>query len=158
MSVPIPECERDARDQESTLQAPALFYQSRTKLWIRTGILLVFGTLFTLALYPDLADGKLYWPYALTTFLFCLAVGFFILRHLVPMQTHPAFGLVTLSFDRVYFPIILLLVIAKAITGRIPAAAIWADLSMCAILGLMIGRLSGICLRVHGLKEQLRQG
>jgi len=32
--------------------------------------------------------------------------------------------------------------------------AVWADVLMCMILGLMMGRLSGICLRVRDLKVQ----
>jgi hypothetical protein len=70
----------------------------------------------------------------------------------VPMQVHVNSQQVTLSFDRVYFALILTLVIAKAVTGKVPGLAIWADVLMCVILGLMMGRLSGICLRVRDLK------
>jgi hypothetical protein len=65
---------------------------------------------------------------------------------------HTASQHITMSFDRIYFGVILLLVIFKAVAGRLPGMAVWADLAMCVILGLMIGRLSGICLRVRDLK------
>jgi hypothetical protein len=45
-------------------------------------------------------------------------------------------------------------VIVKAVAGRVPGLAVWADVAMCVILGLMIGRLTGICLRVRDLKPQ----
>jgi hypothetical protein len=61
---------------------------------------------------------------------------------------------ITFSFDRVYFALILTLVIAQAVTGKLPGMAVWADGLMCVILGLMVGRLSGICLRVRSLKLQ----
>ena len=138
---------------DATRDAPPIMQRSRAKLWVRTGILAVFGTLFSLALYPALASGELRWSWAAAAFLLCLAIGFWM-RGWVPMQIYPASRSITLSFDRIYFPTILLLVIAKAITGRIPGAAPWTDLLMCVILGLMIGRLSGICLRVHSLKLQ----
>jgi len=127
--------------------------RSRAKIWIRTGILAVFGTLFALALYRDMASGRFHWSWALMVFLPCLAIGFWMSR-LVPMQVHPASQHVTFSFDFVYFALILFLVVAKAITGRVPGMVIWADIIMCAILGVMTGRLSGICLRVRHLKSR----
>ncbi len=134
-----------------TQKMPSILKQSRAKLWIRTGILAVFGTLFGLALYRDLASGKFHWPWILLTFLPCLAIGFWMSR-LVPIQVHTAFQCVTLSFDFMYFFLILFLVVAKVITTRVKGMTFWADEIMCVILGLMIGRLSGICLRVHDLK------
>jgi hypothetical protein len=127
--------------------------RSRAKLWIRTGILVVFGTLFAVLLYRDMAAGVYHWTWALAAFLPCLVIGFFM-RGLVPMQVHPVSGHITMSFDRIYFAVILLLVIVKAIAGRVPGLTVWADVAMCLILGLMIGRLSGICLRVRDLKVQ----
>lgn len=125
--------------------------RSRAKLWIRAGILAVFGTLFGYLLYRDVAGGVYHWAWALAVFLPFLAVGFFM-RTLVPMQVHPASQHITMSFDRIYFAVILLLVIVKAVAGRAPGLGVWADVAMCVILGLMIGRLSGICLRVRDLK------
>jgi len=133
--------------------APHTMKRSRAKLWIRTGILAVFGTLFAFLLYRDVASGVFHWSWALMAFLPCLVIGFFM-RALVPMQVHPASQHITMSFDRIYFGVIWLLVIFKAFAGRAPGMAVWADLAMCVILGLMIGRLSGICLRVRDLKIQ----
>lgn len=132
-------------------EAPPAMKRSRAKIWIRTGILAVFGTLFTLTLYGDVASGMFRWPWALMTFLPCWVIGFWM-RRLVPMRVHPASQCITMSFDRIYFAIIWLLVIAKAITGRAEGMTIWTDVIMCVILGLMVGRLSGICLRVRDLK------
>jgi len=127
--------------------------RSRAKIWTRTGILAVFGTLFAVALYREMASAGFHWSWALMVFLPCLAIGFWMSR-LVPMQVHPASRHVTFSFDLIYFALILFLVLAKAITGRVPGMMVWADIIMCAILGLMIGRLSGICLRVRHLKHR----
>jgi len=140
-------------------EAPPIMKRSRAKIWIRTGILAVFGTLFGLVLYRDITSGAFYWLWASLAFLLCLPVGFWM-RKLVPMQVFPASRHVTLSFDRVYFVLIVLLVIVKAIAGNILGVTILADVVMCMILGLMIGRLSGICLRVRGLRpdEASQQG
>lgn len=136
-------------------ETPAFRNQSRAKLWIRTGIVSVFGILFGLTLYRDLTMGIFPWTWAGVIFVIGLAIGFWM-RRWVPMQVHLASQRVTLSFDRVYFALIVLLVIAKAIAGSILAALILADVVMCVILGLMLGRLSGICLRVSMLKKWMR--
>ena len=133
---------------------PPFMQQSRAKIWIRTGILAVFGTLFGLTLYHDIEAGSFQWLWASIVFLLCLPIGFWM-RKWVPMQVHPASRHVTLSFDRIYFALIVVLVIIKAVAGNILSVAIVADVAMCVILGLMIGRLSGVCLRVHDLKQEL---
>jgi hypothetical protein len=132
---------------------PPALSRSRAKLWIRTGILAVFGTLFSVSLARDMTAGTLNWAGALTAFLACLPIGFWM-RRLVPMQVHLRSHHITFSFDRVYFALILALVVAKAVTAKLPGMAVWSDGLMCVILGLMVGRLSGICLRVRGLKLQ----
>lgn len=134
-----------------TAALPPLLKRSRAKIWIRTGILAVFATLFGLALRHDIIAGAFYWLWALMIFAVCLPVGFGM-RKLVPMQFHPTSHLVTLSFDKIYFTLIWILVIAKALASRVFGVTILADVVMCTILGLMSGRLSGICLRVHSLK------
>ncbi len=135
-------------------KTPPIMKRSRAKIWIRTGILAVFGTLFGLTIYHDIVSGTFYWLWALTAFLLCLPVGFWM-RKFVPMQIHPTSQHVTLSFDRVYFASIVLLVIVKTIAGNISSIMILADFAMCMILGLMIGRLSGIGLRVRNLKRKI---
>ena len=136
----------------STPETPPLFKQSRAKLWIRTVILMVFGTLFGIALLRDIDAGVFRWSWAMMIFLPSLVVGFWM-RRLVPMHVHIASRCITFSFDRIYFSLILFLVIAKAAAGRAWFLTSWSDIIMCVILGLMIGRLSGICLRVRHLKK-----
>lgn len=131
--------------------APHVFRRSHTKLWMRSGKLAVFGSLFDLALARDVASGLFSWSWGLIIFVPCLAVGFW-LSSLVPMQVYPKFQCITLSFDRLYFGLILFLVAAKFAAGRISSLAIWADVAMCIILGLMIGRLGGIGLWIRALK------
>jgi hypothetical protein len=145
--------EDESMTNHDTQAVPPTMKRSRAKIWIRTTILAVFGTLFALALFRDMASGEFHWSWALMVFMPCLVIGFWMSK-LVPMQVHPASRHVTLSFDLIYFALILSLVIAKTITGRVPGMGIWADIIMCAILGLMTGRLSGICLRVRRLKHR----
>jgi len=133
------------------LQAPQFMKRSRAKIWVRTAILAVFGTLFGLTLFHDIEAGIYPWYAGLAVFAACAAVGFWM-RKLVPMQAHAASRQVTLSFDRVYFILIWALVIGKAIFSYVVHIPVPADVLMCVILGLMAGRLSGICLRVHDLK------
>jgi hypothetical protein len=73
---------------------------------------------------------------------------------IVPMKADLELRAVILSLDRVYLFLIWLLVIAKLIIGRIPPFTLEADFIMCAILGIMFGRLGGIGLRVRYLKVQ----
>jgi phage shock protein PspC (stress-responsive transcriptional regulator) len=134
---------------------PPVMKRSRAKIWIRTGILAVFGTLFGLALYHDIESGSIRFWWALVIFLPAVPFGFWM-RTLVPMQVHAGSRSVTLSFDRIYFALIVVLVILKAVAGSIMHVTIVADGAMCLILGLMTGRLSGICLRVRDLKLQMR--
>ncbi len=133
-------------------EIPKPFKKSNIKIRIRTVILLVFGTLFMIALIRDCKAGIFCWKWGLMIFIPFLIIGFWM-RKLVPMQVHLASKCITFSFDKIYFSIILLLVIIKAVTGHIPVMVFWSDVIMCIILGLMIGRLSGICLRVRDLKK-----
>ena len=132
-------------------KVPPFRQRSKAKIWLRTGILAVFGTLFGLSLYHDVMAGGFVWFWGLAVFLVGLPIGF-QLRRQVPMQIHPASKHITMSFDRLYFGLILALVVGKSVTGQLLHLTIWSDLLMCAILGVMSGRLSGICLRVHDLK------
>jgi hypothetical protein len=133
-------------------ETPSPWKQSRAKLWIRTVILAIFGTLFGLALSRDIDAGVFHWSWGILVYLPSLAAGFWM-RRLVPMQVHLSSRCITLSFDHIYFSLILVLVIAKAVSGRIHSIALVSDIIMCVILGLMMGRLSGICLRLRSLKK-----
>jgi hypothetical protein len=126
--------------------------QSRAKIWIRTGLLVIFGALFTFQLYESIGAGYFHWSWALIVFALFLPVGF-AMRNLVPMQVHLEHRVITLSLDRVYFILIWVLVIGKFIAYYAFSAYIISDILMCTILGLMAGRLSGICLRVSHLKS-----
>jgi hypothetical protein len=134
-------------------ETPKLMKRSRAKIWIRTVILTVFGTLFGLTLFHDMETGIYPWAVGLAILVVCLPIGFWM-RRLVPMQTHAASRQVTFSFDKIYFILIWVLVIGKAIFSYVVHMAFPADVLMCVILGLMSGRLSGICLRVRSLKIQ----
>jgi hypothetical protein len=130
---------------------PSFVKQSRAKIWIRTGLLAIFGALFTFQLYESISAGYFHWSWALIVFALSLPVGF-AMRSLVPMQVHLEHRVVTLSLDRVYFILIWVLVIGKFIAYYAFSAYMISDILMCTILGLMAGRLSGICLRVNHLK------
>jgi undecaprenyl pyrophosphate phosphatase UppP len=126
--------------------------QSRAKIWIRTGLLTIFSVIFGMYLVRDISSGIFRWEWGLAVFVLCFPVGMWMSR-LVPMQAQSA-EIVTLSFDRIYFVLIWLLVIAKFILGRIPGMNLAADIIMCSILGIMSGRPGGIGLRVRSLKNE----
>ena len=125
---------------------------SRAKIWVRTGLLTIFSILFGTYLAHDISAGIFHWQWGIAVLVLCFPIGMWMSR-LVPMQSQST-ELVTLSFDRIYFVLIWLLVIAKFILGHIPGMNLAADIVMCAILGIMSGRLGGIGLRVRELKRQ----
>lgn len=127
--------------------------QSQAKIWIRTGLLAIFGTLFGLQFYGNIAAGYFQWTWAALIFAVCLPIGF-LMRNLVPMQVHSNHQVITLTLDKIYFVTIWVLVIAKYVAFYAFQAIPVSDVIMCVILGLMAGRLSGICLRVSQLKLQ----
>jgi hypothetical protein len=134
-------------------EPPKFINRSQAKIWIRTIILAVFGTMFGISLFRDMLGGVIPWLVVLAVIVVCLPLGFWM-RRLVPMKVHSDTRFITLSFDKIYFILIWLLVIAKAIFSYVLHLPIPADVFMCIILGLMSGRLSGICLRVHRLKQE----
>jgi hypothetical protein len=125
---------------------------SRAKIWVRTGLLTIFSILFGTYLVHDMSAGIFHWQWGAAVLALCFPIGMWMSR-LVPMQAQSA-ELVTLSFDRIYFVLIWLLVVAKFILGHIPGMNLAADIIMCSILGIMSGRLGGIGLRVRALKRQ----
>jgi hypothetical protein len=137
----------------NTDRVPSLRQRSRAKIWLRTAILAVFGTLFGISLYHDISSGLFHWYWGLITYLICFPIGF-AMRSLVPMQVHLTSKHITMSFDKIYFAVILALVIGKLVSGRFFGLTVLADVIICAILGLMTGRLGGIGVRVRGLKRQ----
>ena len=127
--------------------------KSRFKIWLRAALLVQFSAIFTFFLYRDISNGYFYWRWVIPALLPFVPIGFLMSR-IVPMQANKDAKAVTLSLDRIYLVLIWVLVIVKVITGQIPSLIIVADVIMCAIIGLMSGRLSGICLRVRHLKIQ----
>lgn len=127
--------------------------KSRFKIWLRAVLFLIFGALFTVYFFRDIANGYFTWGWAVLLFVLFVPVGF-LLSRIVPMQVDKQARAVTLSLDRFYLVLIWVLVIAKLIVSRIPSLIAVSDVIMCAILGMMFGRLGGIGLRVRQLKMQ----
>jgi hypothetical protein len=125
--------------------------KSRFKIWLRAGLFIIFGTLFTLYFFRDTSNGYFTWAWTALLFTLFIPVGFWMSR-IVPMQVDESIRAVTLSFDRTYFILIWVLVIAKLIASRIPVLITTSDVIMCVILGIMFGRLGGIGVRVRQLK------
>jgi len=127
--------------------------KSRFKIWLRAFLLVQFSGMFTFFLYRDISNGYFFWRWVTPALLLFVPIGF-LLSRIVPMQANKDAKAVTLSIDRIYLVLIWVLVIIKVVTGQIPSLIIIADVIMCAIIGIMSGRLSGICIRVRHLKIQ----
>ncbi len=127
--------------------------KSRFKIWLRAALLVQFSGIFGFLLFRDISRGYFNWGRVAFTIILFVPVGFLMSR-LVPMQVHPTAQVITLSLDKIYLALIWILVIAKVITGQISSLTVVADVIMCVILGLMFGRLGGICIRVRLLKIQ----
>lgn len=129
--------------------------KSKFKIWLRAFLFVQFSAIFSVYFFRDIGHGYFSWGRVALGIGAFIPVGF-LMSLIVPMQADVEFRAVTLSLDRVYLFLIWLLVIAKFILGRIPPLIPAADFIMCAIIGVMFGRLSGIGLRVRQLK--LRHG
>lgn len=125
--------------------------KSRFKIWLRAFLFVQFSAIFIVYFYRDISAGHFRWEWAMLIFLLCLPLGFLMSR-LVPMRVDTQSRAVLMSLDRIYLVLIWLLVIAKLITGQIPSLVYVADICMAVILGVMSGRLSGICTRVRKMK------
>ena len=127
--------------------------KSRFKIWLRAGLFIIFGTLFTVNFVRDIHKGYFNWGWTALFFVLFIPVGF-LLSRIVPMKADLESKAVTLSLDKFYLVLIWVLVIAKLIASHIPSLVTISDVIMCAILGIMFGRLGGIGLRVRQLKIQ----
>ena len=134
-------------------EIPHVFKHSKTTIWLRTFIVLLFGIIFSFSLYPDLKLKLISWIFLLIVFVFSLISGFWM-SNIVPMQVHLHHRLITFSFDRIYFIIILILVGIKFLSSILGVIPLIPDGTMSIILGMMFGRLGGICLRVRKLKNK----
>jgi len=139
-------------DTESTPKEPKMMKRSRAKIWVRTAIFAIFTILFAFALYEDISAGIFSIWAAVVIVIPAVAFGFWMSRF-VPMQVHVVHQHITFSFDRIYFVLILTLVIVKVAASKFPGWEVLADAIMVFILGMMFGRIGGIGLRVRGLKD-----
>jgi hypothetical protein len=126
--------------------------KSRFKIWLRAVLFFLFGSLFTFYFIRDIANRYFTWGWVVILFVAFIPIGF-LLSRIVPMQVNQDVKAVTLSLDKTYLILIWVLVIAKLIASHIPVLIAVSDVIMCAILGIMFGRLGGIGLRVRGLKS-----
>ena len=127
--------------------------KSRFKIWLRAFLFLQFSAMFSFYFFRDIGNEYFSWEWVALLFTLFIPVGF-LMSLIVPMKVDLELRAVILSLDRVYLFLIWLLVIAKLIIGRIPPFTLEADFIMCAIMGIMFGRLGGIGLRVRHLKVQ----
>ena len=127
--------------------------KSRFKIWLRAFLFLQFSAMFSFYFFRDIGNGYFTWERVALLFTLFIPMGF-LMSLIVPMKADPELRAIILSLDRVYLFLIWLLVIAKLIIGRIPPFIPEADFIMCAIMGIMFGRLGGIGLRVRHLKVQ----
>jgi hypothetical protein len=127
--------------------------KSRFKIWLRAFLFLQFSAIFCFYFFRDIGNGYFSWERVALLFTLFIPVGF-LMSLIVPMKADLELRAVTLSLDHVYLFLIWLLVIAKLIIGRVPPFTPEADFIMCAIMGIMFGRLGGIGLRVRQLKLQ----
>ena len=128
---------------------------SRYKIWLRAFLLIQFSLLFSIYFVRDIANGYFSWGRVALTIILFIPVGFLMSR-IVPMKAKPEERVITLSVDKVYLVLIWVLVIVKLVAGHTPATVEIADIIMCAILGIMSGRLGGIGIRVRNLKKEHR--
>ena len=127
--------------------------KSRYKIWLRAFLFVQFSAIFMFYFFRDIGNGYFSWGVVALIFMIFIPIGF-LLSLLVPLKADSELGAVTFSLDRFYLFLIWFLVVAKLIIGRIPAFTPEADFIMCAIMGIMFGRLGGIGLRVRHLKVQ----
>jgi hypothetical protein len=127
--------------------------KSRFKIWLRAFLFLQFSAMFSFYFFRDIGNRYFSWERVALLFTLFIPVDF-LMSLIVPMKADLELRAVTLSLDSIYLLLIWLLVIAKLIVGRIPPFTPEADFIMCAIMGIMFGRLGGIGLRVRRLKLQ----
>jgi hypothetical protein len=125
--------------------------KSRFKIWLRAFLLIQFSAIFGVYFFRDIAAGHFHWEWVGLIYLLCFPLGMWMSR-IVPMRADTETRAVLLSMDVVYLILIWLLVIAKLVAAMFPDWVFLADICMVVILGIMSGRLGGICLRVRQLK------
>ena len=126
--------------------------KSRFKIWLRAFLLIQFSVIFSIYFIQDIAAGYFTWEKVALTILFFIPVGFLMGYYIVPMRADLEIRAVTFSLDKIYLFLIWFLVIFKLLLSYKYHAEAIADVIMCAILGIMGGRLGGIGIRVRKLK------
>lgn len=122
--------------------------QISVRMFLRTFIVALFGIIFSFSLYNDINSGTFRWQWMMAIIFINICIGF-MMSKLVPIHVREANRSVTLSFDRLYFFIVLLLVIVKTIAGYLLSTLFLADVIMCILIGLMSGRLIGLYVIIH---------
>ena len=126
--------------------------KSRFKIWLRAFLLVQFSVIFNIYFVQDIAAGYFTWEKVALTILFFIPVGFLMGYYIVPIRADIEIQAVTFSLDKIYLFLIWFLVITKLLLSYKYHAEAIADVIMCAILGIMGGRLGGIGIRVRKLK------
>ncbi|MCK5847526.1 MAG: hypothetical protein KAG84_08805 [Bacteroidales bacterium] len=132
---------------------PSVMKRSKAKMWIKIIVLIIFTSLFTHSLYIDLQKGYINYQVISFAFIPSIIIGLW-LRKLVPLQVHKKFSHITFSFDKIYFVIILLLYITKKVCQIMDIQHIIGDISMVIIIGLMLGRVIGLFIRLKRIRIQ----
>ena len=127
--------------------------KSRFKIWLRAFLLVQFSAMFSFYFVRDISAGYFSWRNVAVVAACFIPVGA-LLSLVVPIKADLEAQAVILRLDRFYLFLIWFLVVSKLIIGRVPSFAPESDFIMSAIIGIMSGRLSGICLRVHKLKKR----
>ena len=126
--------------------------KSRFKIWLRAFLLIQFSVIFSIYFIQDISAGYFTWEKVALTILFFIPIGFLMGYYIVPMRADLEIQAVTFSLDKIYLFLIWFLVIIKLLLSYKYHAEAIADVIMCAILGIMGGRLGGIGIRVRKLK------
>ena len=132
---------------------PSVMKRSRAKMWIKIIMLIIFTSLFTHALLLDLQKEHISYQIIIFTIIPSLAAGLW-LRKIVPLQVHTKFAHITFSFDKIYFAIIIMLFSIKKYCQIMDIQHILGDISMVIIIGLMMGRVIGLFIRLKKLRIQ----
>ena len=127
--------------------------KSRFKIWLRAILFVQFAVLFIFYFDRDIANGYFTWTWSVVLFMLFIPAGFWMSR-IVSMQVDRESKIVTLALDRIYLILIWVLAITKLIASHVPGLVPVSDVIMCAILGIMCGRLGGIGLRIRHLKME----
>lgn len=127
--------------------------KSPYKILLRVFLLLQFSAIFSFYFFRDISNGHFTWTMVAEYILIFLPIGY-LMSFIVPMRPNPELNAVTFSLDKVYLFLIWLLVVTKLLASYYYHTDAVADLIMAMIIGIMVGRLTGIILRVRKLNAE----